>query len=41
MCYFAGNGGLVVEANKKARGCWLKYLPENVIIGCPARDNFW
>jgi hypothetical protein len=38
--YFAGDGGLVVEANKKARGCWLKHLPEDVIIGCPARDNF-
>jgi hypothetical protein len=24
--YFAGNRGLVVEANKKARGCWLKHL---------------
>jgi hypothetical protein len=39
--YFAGNGGLVVEANKKARGCRLKHLPEDVIISCPARDNFW
>jgi hypothetical protein len=39
--YFAGDGRLVVEANKKARECWLKHLPEDVIIGCPARDNFW
>jgi hypothetical protein len=39
--YFAGNGGLVVEADEKARGCWLKHLPEDVIICCPARDNFW
>jgi hypothetical protein len=39
--YFTGDGGLVVEADKKARGCWLKHLPEDVIIGCPARDNFW
>jgi hypothetical protein len=39
--YFAGNGGLVVEAEEKARGCWLKHLPEDVIIGCPTRDNFW
>ncbi len=39
--YFAGDGGLVVKANKKARGCWLKHLPEDVIIGCPTRDNFW
>ncbi len=38
--YFVGNGGLVVEAYKKARGSWLK-LPEDVIIGCPARNNFW
>jgi hypothetical protein len=39
--YFAGDGRLVVEADKEARGCWLKHLPEDVIIGCPARDNFW
>jgi hypothetical protein len=39
--YFMGDGGLVVKADKKARGCWLKHLPEDVIIGCPARDNFW
>jgi hypothetical protein len=24
--YFAGDGGLVVEADEKARGCWLKHL---------------
>jgi hypothetical protein len=24
--YFTGDGGLVVEANEKARGCWLKHL---------------
>jgi hypothetical protein len=41
MTYFAGNRGLVVEANEKARGCWLKHLPEEVIISCPVRDNFW
>jgi hypothetical protein len=41
MTYFTGKGGLVVEADEKARGCWLKHLPEDVIIGCPARDNFW
>jgi alanyl-tRNA synthetase len=39
--YFAGDGGLVVEANKKAWGCWLKHLLEDVIIGCPTRENFW
>jgi hypothetical protein len=39
--YFAGDGGLVVEADKFAWGCWLKHLPEDVIIGCPTRDNFW
>jgi hypothetical protein len=37
--YFAGDGGLVVEADEKARGCWLKHLPEDVIIGCPAREG--
>jgi hypothetical protein len=41
VTFFAGNGGLVVEADEKARGCWLKHLPEDVIIGCPMRDNFW
>jgi hypothetical protein len=41
VAYFAGDGGLVVKANEKARGCWLKHLPEEVMIGCPARDNFW
>ncbi len=39
--YFVGDRGLVAKANKKAWGCWLKHLPEDVIIGCPARDNFW
>jgi hypothetical protein len=39
--YFAGDGGLVVKADKEAWGCWLKHLPEVVIIGCPARDNLW
>jgi alanyl-tRNA synthetase len=39
--YFAGDGGLVVEANEKTWECWLKHLPEYVIIGCPARANFW
>ncbi len=39
--YFAGDGGLVVEVDEKDRGCWLKHLPEDVIIGCPTRDNFW
>jgi hypothetical protein len=41
VTFITGNGGLVVKAYKKARGCWLKHLPEDVIIGCPARDNFW
>jgi hypothetical protein len=39
--YFVGDGGLVVKADEKAQGCWLKHLPEDMIIGCPARDNFW
>jgi hypothetical protein len=39
--YFVGDGGLVVKAVEKAWGCWLKHLPEDVIIGCPTRDNFW
>jgi hypothetical protein len=39
--YFAGDGGLVVKADKKTRGCRLKHLPEDMIIGCPTRVNFW
>jgi hypothetical protein len=38
--YFADNGGMVVEADKEAQGCWLKHLLEDRVIGCPARDNF-
>jgi hypothetical protein len=38
--YFAGDGGMVVEANEEAWGCWLKHLPEDRFIGCPARHNF-
>jgi hypothetical protein len=41
VTYFVGDRGLVVKADKKAWGCWLKHLLEDVIIGCPARDNFW
>jgi alanyl-tRNA synthetase len=39
--YFAGDVGMLVKANEEARGCWLKHLPEDRIIGCPVRDNFW
>jgi hypothetical protein len=39
--YFVGDGGLVVEADKKARGCWLKHLPKDVINGCLVMDIFW
>jgi hypothetical protein len=39
--YFEGDGGLGLEANKETRGCWLKHLLEDSVIGCPERDNFW
>lgn len=37
--YFAGNDQ--VPCDEEAREYWLQYLPEERIIGCDARDNFW
>ncbi len=39
--YFLGYRGLGLEAEEEARGCWLKHLLEDRVIGCPGRDNFW
>eukprot|EP00003_Mantamonas_plastica_P026225 TRINITY_DN5296_c1_g1_i2.p1 TRINITY_DN5296_c1_g1~~TRINITY_DN5296_c1_g1_i2.p1 ORF type:complete len:980 (-),score=402.34 TRINITY_DN5296_c1_g1_i2:1936-4875(-) len=37
--YFEGNES--VPCDDEAREIWKKYLPENRIIGCDAKDNFW
>lgn len=37
--YFEGDDN--VEADFEARDLWLRYLPEERVIGCGAGDNFW
>lgn len=37
--YFEGDDD--VEMDTEARDYWLKYLPEERVIGCVAADNFW
>lgn len=37
--YFEGDEN--VEMDTEARDYWLKYLPEERVIGCEAADNFW
>eukprot|EP00522_Entomoneis_paludosa_P018922 CAMPEP_0172444094 /NCGR_PEP_ID=MMETSP1065-20121228/4207_1 /TAXON_ID=265537 /ORGANISM="Amphiprora paludosa, Strain CCMP125" /LENGTH=994 /DNA_ID=CAMNT_0013194513 /DNA_START=117 /DNA_END=3101 /DNA_ORIENTATION=+ len=37
--YFQGSDSL--EPDYEARDFWLKYLPEERVIGCDAKDNFW
>lgn len=39
--YFQGDESLGLEADMEARDFWLKYLPEDRVIGCDAKDNFW
>ena len=39
--YFKGDESLGLEADLEARDFWLKYLPEERVIGCNAKDNFW
>ena len=39
--YFGGDESLGLEADLEARDYWLKYLPEERVIGCSAKDNFW
>jgi len=39
--YFEGDETLGLEADLEARDFWLKYLPEERVIGCDAKDNFW
>ena len=37
--YFKGDDQS--EPDMEARNFWLKYLPEERVIGCDAKDNFW
>jgi alanyl-tRNA synthetase len=37
--YFEGDDN--VEVDTEARDFWLKYLPQERVIGCSAKDNFW
>mmetsp|Transcript_16604 Transcript_16604/g.35873 ORF Transcript_16604/g.35873 Transcript_16604/m.35873 type:complete len:450 (-) Transcript_16604:1840-3189(-) len=39
--YFEGDEGLGLEEDTEAKEFWLQYLPEERVIGCNARDNFW
>ena len=39
--YFQGDESLGLEADLEARDFWLKFLPEERVIGCDAKDNFW
>eukprot|EP00584_Thalassiosira_punctigera_P009395 CAMPEP_0172543494 /NCGR_PEP_ID=MMETSP1067-20121228/13874_1 /TAXON_ID=265564 ORGANISM="Thalassiosira punctigera, Strain Tpunct2005C2" /NCGR_SAMPLE_ID=MMETSP1067 /ASSEMBLY_ACC=CAM_ASM_000444 /LENGTH=979 /DNA_ID=CAMNT_0013329921 /DNA_START=178 /DNA_END=3113 /DNA_ORIENTATION=- len=39
--YFEGDEGLGLEADLEAKEFWMRYLPEERVIGCNAKDNFW
>ena len=39
--YFEGDESLGLEADLEAKEFWMKYLPEERVIGCNAKDNFW
>ncbi|KAL9187171.1 hypothetical protein ACHAXT_010891 [Thalassiosira profunda] len=39
--YFGGDAKLGLEADLEAKELWLKYLPEERVLGCSAKDNFW
>jgi len=39
--YFEGDEGLGLEEDTEAKEFWLRYLPEERVIGCNAKDNFW
>jgi len=39
--YFQGDESLGLEADLEAKNFWLRYLPEDRVIGCDSRDNFW
>jgi len=39
--YFEGDESLGLEPDLEAKELWLKFLPEERVIGCSAKDNFW
>eukprot|EP00566_Odontella_aurita_P003068 CAMPEP_0113572362 /NCGR_PEP_ID=MMETSP0015_2-20120614/26048_1 /TAXON_ID=2838 /ORGANISM="Odontella" /LENGTH=1024 /DNA_ID=CAMNT_0000475377 /DNA_START=124 /DNA_END=3198 /DNA_ORIENTATION=- /assembly_acc=CAM_ASM_000160 len=39
--YFGGDESLGLEADLEARDLWLEFLPEERVIACDAKDNFW
>jgi len=39
--YFGGDERLGLEADVEARDFWLRYLPEERVLACDAKDNFW
>jgi alanyl-tRNA synthetase len=39
--YFGGDESLGLAPDEEARGYWRGYLPEDRVIGCSAKDNFW
>ncbi|KAL7463937.1 hypothetical protein ACHAXS_004288 [Conticribra weissflogii] len=39
--YFGGDEALGLEADEEARDFWLRYLPQERVLACGAKDNFW
>ena len=39
--YFGGDESLGLEADEEAREFWLEFLPEERVLACGAKDNFW
>mmetsp|Transcript_3833 Transcript_3833/g.8538 ORF Transcript_3833/g.8538 Transcript_3833/m.8538 type:complete len:1081 (+) Transcript_3833:102-3344(+) len=39
--YFGGDEALGLEADEEARDFWLRFLPEERVLACGAKDNFW
>jgi len=39
--YFGGDQHLGLEEDLEAKQFWLKYLPEERVLACGAKDNFW
>lgn len=39
--YFDGDDKLGLGADLEAKKYWMRYLPEERVIGCNAKDNFW
>ena len=39
--YFGGDEKLGLEPDLEARNYWLNHLPEDKVLACDAKDNFW